>query len=522
MQLHVGQHWPRLLAARVPGRRLVGRAAHRDLGPRGAHAPLAVCSDMGYCDRALGACVCRDGFEGAACERIACPTDDLLVTCSGHGRCMTLREAGAPSNWDGRALTRPHATYENNWDADVTGCVCDAGFHGHNCSLRTCPTGDDPRSKGQRNSVAHLACRADAGAFELTLRGHTTKPIRHDAHYGDPEAALNALRRRPGRRAWPGNGSATVCGAGFEESARDAAHAAGRAIKAAHRVHAGVWRALPAMRARRASRRSRATARAATRRSRWSRTSRCGARAATRAAARSTSCTTARRAGGSRGRERERGAPGARRHRRARRRGVRLWADRDRGQVVGRADRRRVQGGGRGEHDDRAARAVRQRVPHHAAERGVRGRRRRVRRARVARQLAAAQHVARRAARHEGGAAVLAPRRVRRGARPVPLLQARLADLQVRVHLVRRLRPSGRARRLRPREAARAPCPSVLDETTQKNVMCNGAGRCENATMACRCEGQASTARARRSAARPAPRGATRECRAPRAEHLGI
>ena len=220
-------------------------------GPAGAHAPLAVCSDMGYCDRALGACVCRDGFEGAACERIACPTDDLLVTCSGHGRCMTLREAGTPANWDGAALVRPHATYENRWDADkITGCVCDAGFHGHNCSLRTCPTGDDPRSKGQRNSVAHLACRADAGAFELTFRGHTTKPIRHDAHYGDLEAALNALPSvgPGGARVWPGNGSATVCGAGFEEPRATPRTPPGEVITRIEFTQA--FGALPAMRAR--------------------------------------------------------------------------------------------------------------------------------------------------------------------------------------------------------------------------------------------------------------------------------
>ena len=44
---------------------------------------------MGYCNRGNGACVCRDIFEGPACDRLACPTDDLGVSCSGHGMCAT-------------------------------------------------------------------------------------------------------------------------------------------------------------------------------------------------------------------------------------------------------------------------------------------------------------------------------------------------------------------------------------------------------------------------------------------------
>jgi hypothetical protein len=36
------------------------------------------------------------------------------------------------------------STY-NLWDANkVSGCVCDAGFYGHDCSLRKCPAGHDP------------------------------------------------------------------------------------------------------------------------------------------------------------------------------------------------------------------------------------------------------------------------------------------------------------------------------------------------------------------------------------------
>ena len=35
--------------------------------------PEVECSNRGHCERAQGACVCVDGFTGAACERKACP-----------------------------------------------------------------------------------------------------------------------------------------------------------------------------------------------------------------------------------------------------------------------------------------------------------------------------------------------------------------------------------------------------------------------------------------------------------------
>ena len=36
-------------------------------------------------------------------------------------------------------------TYDTNWDAKMMfGCNCDSGMFGPDCSLRSCPTGDDP------------------------------------------------------------------------------------------------------------------------------------------------------------------------------------------------------------------------------------------------------------------------------------------------------------------------------------------------------------------------------------------
>jgi hypothetical protein len=48
------------------------------------HQP-SECSDKGICNRKSGTCICSEGYEGKACEKMKCPNN-----CSGHGICMTL------------------------------------------------------------------------------------------------------------------------------------------------------------------------------------------------------------------------------------------------------------------------------------------------------------------------------------------------------------------------------------------------------------------------------------------------
>jgi hypothetical protein len=77
-----------------------------------------------------------------------CPND-----CSGHGTCTKVADLASGgfysfsdsvnkvNSFDG--VTIPFAY--NLWDGEKnTKCVCDAGYTGSDCSMRTCPRGDDP------------------------------------------------------------------------------------------------------------------------------------------------------------------------------------------------------------------------------------------------------------------------------------------------------------------------------------------------------------------------------------------
>lgn len=176
---------------------------------------LSPCSDMGYCDPWTGTCECRGDYEGRACERLRCPgqykareadtslsavaigssgvatfepitldTDDFtdIVPCAGHGRCMTLGDAA--SEFDGENLIRAPFTYDN-WDAEkIQGCLCDFGWEGYDCSLRSCPKGRDPTLASapyNKNEVLTLQCQADDGYFAILVRGSYTEPIPYDA-----------------------------------------------------------------------------------------------------------------------------------------------------------------------------------------------------------------------------------------------------------------------------------------------------------------------------------------------------
>ncbi|KAJ1420590.1 hypothetical protein B484DRAFT_399818, partial [Ochromonadaceae sp. CCMP2298] len=157
-----------------------------------AHNP-AECSNMGLCDRETGSCVCREGFEGIACERQSCPDQ-----CSGVGECQSMYYyALSKDPGEGEVFNY------DRWDAHkIYGCRCDASYYGADCSLRLCPSGDDPLTGTnqisslnplQFNEIQRVTCKGDAGTFTLAFRGQTSSRIPFDATAAELQVLLEAV-----------------------------------------------------------------------------------------------------------------------------------------------------------------------------------------------------------------------------------------------------------------------------------------------------------------------------------------
>jgi len=188
-----------------------------------AHAPGAVCSGRGRCDERSGECACAPGFEGDACERMACP-----LGCDAHGTCDSMRrhalaaDAGAETGGPGAAganpaslslrlvepgaYTRFRGAYAYDaargaWDADmVFGCTCDAGYAAWDCAERACPPGDDPLTTGQADEVQLLRCDLDpadaslrGNQLTLSFRGSVTRAFPLGVGAADLKALLEEL-----------------------------------------------------------------------------------------------------------------------------------------------------------------------------------------------------------------------------------------------------------------------------------------------------------------------------------------
>mmetsp|Transcript_635 Transcript_635/g.1457 ORF Transcript_635/g.1457 Transcript_635/m.1457 type:complete len:767 (-) Transcript_635:2005-4305(-) len=146
-----------------------------------AHADFVECSNAGKCNRLTGQCECRVGLTGPACDRVLCPygksTSGADAVCSGHGRCMSLRDV---SNFVDYEQFFSAVVY-TEWDADmIYGCDCDSGWEGSGCHRKSCPKGDDPTTSGvSETQVIDCTCSdlTCAGTVQLTFKGQTTPPI---------------------------------------------------------------------------------------------------------------------------------------------------------------------------------------------------------------------------------------------------------------------------------------------------------------------------------------------------------
>ncbi|EQC42363.1 hypothetical protein SDRG_00101 [Saprolegnia diclina VS20] len=74
----------------------------------------ATCSNAGICNQATGFCECAAGYEGAACQRLACPTT-TAEPCSGHGQCLTQGRLSLQSTtWNGSPTPFTYGATPNN------------------------------------------------------------------------------------------------------------------------------------------------------------------------------------------------------------------------------------------------------------------------------------------------------------------------------------------------------------------------------------------------------------------------
>lgn len=161
-----------------------------------AHAEYTECSNMGNCDRATGTCKCRAGFGGPACDVLLCPYTDvsncidgvssrecgLKNVCSGHGRCLSLRESTRLQDFNDYSSYSAYYEYDD-WDADmIHGCACEDGWEGPACDLKSCPKGDDPQTAGQDEvQLIDCDCITCIGGLFISFRGARTRLIPYDA-----------------------------------------------------------------------------------------------------------------------------------------------------------------------------------------------------------------------------------------------------------------------------------------------------------------------------------------------------
>lgn len=145
-----------------------------------AHS-MKECSGNGVCQRDLGECLCFPPWTGAACDRVEC-----FLQCSGHGKCLTMREYALLDT--AFPLTSSAGSYtgldDTTWDATlVSGCHCDstwavgldsgetqaAEYFGPACEQVRCPSGDDPMTTKIETDCEN---KADNGATTACTNNH--------------------------------------------------------------------------------------------------------------------------------------------------------------------------------------------------------------------------------------------------------------------------------------------------------------------------------------------------------------
>jgi hypothetical protein len=156
------------------------------------------CSNMGTCDRASGTCTCNEGFTGNACQTLTCSGGASL--CNGHGQCLDMTSLAELATVNGELAGYTYGRTPNKpstWDGlKIHGCHCDKGYQGFDCSERSCPVGDDPRTTEQLDEKHVIACSdADvSGSISFKFREQiTVVPIGATATRAEVKKSLETL-----------------------------------------------------------------------------------------------------------------------------------------------------------------------------------------------------------------------------------------------------------------------------------------------------------------------------------------
>lgn len=126
-------------------------------------------------------------------DLVLCPFEKnslgLPQECSGQGRCLSMRNAA----WEASG----YEYKPDDWDADMMhGCVCDPGFEGPACQLRSCPSGDDPANPGAHEvQIIDCTCLGICDGSIATRVGRKSATL---PAYATPELVQLILQRLSG------------------------------------------------------------------------------------------------------------------------------------------------------------------------------------------------------------------------------------------------------------------------------------------------------------------------------------
>ena len=151
---------------------------------------------MGSCDRTTGLCTCHEGFQGSNCNQMKCPGE--AEECNGRGQCLTMKELAKLTKVNGMNVGLTYGEKPNDpltWDAKrIKGCYCDEGYEGYDCSMKTCPKGDNPDTEGQRDEQQRLICSHDGtGTLLISFRGQQAPALPVSTSTSAVKAALESL-----------------------------------------------------------------------------------------------------------------------------------------------------------------------------------------------------------------------------------------------------------------------------------------------------------------------------------------